>query len=139
MDYFLIFHCWHLQAYFLGCWFDVLILQLFVEVTLASCHLKCINSLVYTFLYGFCWLMKYTVRCNSYESLLGLQIPNCFGLQLCFFEVELGLLVQKYWFIFSCHALLFYAIAGIRRLRINWNYELQVIGFWDFLKMWLLK
>lgn len=27
----------------------------------------------------------------------------------------------------------------IRRLRKNRNYELQFVGFWDFLKMWLLK
>lgn len=71
--------------------------------------------------------------CNSCESLLGLQIPNCFGLQLCFFKMEVGLLLEKYWFIFSCHffchALLFCAIAGIRQLKKKRNYELQVVGF----------
>lgn len=132
MDYFLIFHYWHLQTYFLGHWFNGLILQLFVEVTLASCHLKCISSLVYTFLYGFFWLMKYTKLHASYESLLGLQIWSHFCLQLCFFEIALGLLVQKYWFIFSYRAILFCAIAGIRRLKSIRIMTCRFLGFETF-------
>lgn len=67
------------------------------------------------------WLLLidevHKVTYNIYKSLLRLQMPNSFGSQLCFFEMELRPVAQKYSFIFSYHALVFCAIAGIKKLK----------------------
>lgn len=120
---------------FLGHWFNGILLLFFVEVALHFLPFRMHQLLSIHFLV---WLLLldevHQVTYNIYKLLLGLQIPNSFGSQLCFFEMELRPVAQKYWFIFNSHALVFCTIVGIKKLKkfgiINWG----LLGFENFWK-----